>query len=144
MRKQMKKFVLDFKFGLSSYGLAWKLIKKKKMWGYFILPLVLSLVLSLVIYVLRSELRDYIESILSSAISYNNWWDWAKWLTGWLIKISLYVLTWYVYFKIQKYILFIVLSPVLAYLSEKTEQKITGKTYPLILNNSLKTYSVEY
>ena len=122
----MKKFLLDFKLGLSSYGLAWKLIKVNKMWGYFLLPLALSLLLSFVIYQLRSEVHDYIESILISAINYDMWWDWAKWLTGWVIKISLYVVTWFIYFKIQKYILFIVLSPVLAYLSEKTEQKLTN------------------
>jgi CysZ protein len=134
----MKKFFFDFKLGLTSYGLAWRLIKAKKMWGYFLLPLALSLVLTFFIYQLRSEVHNYIDATLNSLINYDMWWGWAKWLTGWIIQISLLILTWYIYFKIQKYILFIVLSPVLAYLSEKTEQKITGKSYPFNLKQFVK------
>jgi CysZ protein len=134
----MKKFFTDFKVGIHSYSLAWKLIKEKKMWGYFLLPLCLSLLLSFLIFQLSEEVHNFVDSALNDVIKYDQWWDWAKWLTGWLIQASLFILTWYIYFKIQKYILFIVLSPVLAYLSEKTEQKLTGKTYPFVLKQFIK------
>ncbi|MFT6716120.1 MAG: CysZ protein [Saprospiraceae bacterium] len=134
----MKKFFTDFKVGISSYSSAWKLIKEKKMWGYFFLPLSLSIALSFTMYYLREEVYNHVESILVSFINYEQWWEWAQWLTGWFIQISLFVLAWYVYLKIQKYILFIVLSPVLAYLSEKTEQQLTGKTYPFNFKQFIK------
>ena len=134
----MKRFFTDFKLGITSYGLAWKLIKEKKMWGFFLLPLCLSLALSFFMYHVRLEVHEYIKSIMTTLINYESWWEWAQWLSGWLIQISLFVLTWYVYLKVQKYVLFIVLSPVLAYLSEKTEQKFTGKSYPFKLNQFVK------
>lgn len=134
----MKKFFADFKVGINSYSLAWKLIKEKKMWGYFLLPFCLSLVLSFLLFNVRSQVHQYIDSSLNSWINYDIWWDWAQWLTGWLIQTTLLVLTWYIYLKVQKYILFVVLSPVLAYLSEKTEQKITGKTYPFVFKQFIK------
>jgi len=89
-------------------------------------------------YLARTEVHEYIKTILASLINYNEWWEWAQWLTGWLIQFSLFVLTWYVYLKVQKYVLFIILSPVLAYLSEKTEQKLTGTSYPFKLNQFVK------
>lgn len=134
----MKKFFTDFKLGISSYGSAWRLIKEKKMWGYFLLPFCLSLALSFVMYFLRLEIHEYIDSTLTSLINYDSWWGWAQWLTGWLIQISLFILTWYVYLKVQKYVLFIILSPVLAYLSEKTEQKLTGIYYPFNFKQFIK------
>jgi len=134
----MRKFFKDFKLGITSYGKAWKLIREKKMWGYFLLPILVSLVLSVSMYYVRLEIQEYIENTLNSLISFNRWWEWAKWLTGWLIQISLFILSWYIYIKVQKYTLLIFLSPLLAYLSEKTEQKLTGKKYPFKFNQFVK------
>lgn len=134
----MKKFLSDFNLGISSYGLAWKLIKEKKMWGYFLFPVLISLSLAVLMYFLRMEIHQYITEVLNALINHESWWEWAQWLTGWIIDISLFILTWYVYLKIQKYILFIILSPVLAYLSEKTEEKLTGKAHLFDFNQFIK------
>lgn len=126
----MKTFLADFKLGILSYGGAWHLIKEKKMWKYYLLPVLISLLLALGVFVLRLQVHDAIESLLQRTLHYDQWWDWAQWMTGWLIHLSLWILTWYLYYKFQKYILLIVLSPVLAYVSEKTEKALTGADYP--------------
>jgi CysZ protein len=134
----MRKFFKDFKLGLTSYGKAWKFIREKKMWGYFLPPVLLSLVLSFSMYYIRNEIQEYIEITLNSLINFNDWWEWAQWLTGWIIQLSLLIFSWYIYIKVQKYTLLIFLSPVLAYLSEKTEEKLTGKTHEFNLDQFVK------
>lgn len=134
----MNNFFSDFKLGITSYFSAWQLIKNNRMWGYFFYPLCLSLVLSFTFFRLRIEIQDYIEQVLNALINYESWWNWAKWLTSWLIQSSLFVMTWYLYFKIQKYVLLILMSPLLAYLSEKTEEKLTGNTFPFEFIQFLK------
>lgn len=126
----MKNFIKDFGIGLGSYGKAWRLINEKKMWAYFLLPILLSFVLAVAVFLMRIQLHHFIEGLLKNTIQYEQWWDWAQWITSWLIHISLFVFSWYLYFKFQKYLLFIVLSPVLAYISERTERALSGKDYP--------------
>ena len=122
----MKNFVKDIGIGLNGYSKAWRLIREKRMWGYFLLPILLSFALAIAVFMVRIELHDFIEGLLKGTIQYEQLWDWAQWLTSWLIHLSLFIFTWYLYFKFQKYLLFIVLSPVLAYISERTEKALSG------------------
>lgn len=122
----MKKFFTDFSLGLSSYAKAWKLIRTHNMWGYFLLPVVISLVMAVTFFLARMEIHHFIESTLLAYLNYENWWEWLQQLTSWILHIAIFVLTWYLYIKFQKYILFIFLSPVLAFLSDKTAEKLGG------------------
>lgn len=134
----MKNFVVDFKTGISTYFEAARFIVHQKMGRYFLFPIVLSLVLAVLVFLLRIQVHDYIESYLVDLLDYDQWWDWAKSMTSWLIHLSIFVLTWYLYYKFQKYLLLIVLSPVLAYVSEKTEQLITNKAYSFDVKQFIK------
>lgn len=100
------------------------------MWGFFLLPVLLSFVLAVGMFLLRVQFHDYLEGLLSNLLNYDQWWEWAQSMTSWLIHISLFLMTWYLYYKLQKYVILIVLSPVLAYISERTERAITGGDYP--------------
>ncbi len=52
---------------------------------------------------------------------------------SWGVIIVIKILLWYVISRYMKYFVLILLSPLFAYLSEKTEEKISGKSYPFKL-----------
>lgn len=49
---------------------------------------------------------------------------------GWLVSILVTVIFYFINATFNKYIMLILMSPIMAILSEKTEQQLTGKTYP--------------
>lgn len=57
---------------------------------------------------------------------------------GWLVWLIIWASTWYVFIKIQKFVVLIMLTPVLAIISEKTEEILTGKKYPFDFNQFVK------
>jgi CysZ protein len=56
------------------------------------------------------------------------------WLIGILIKLGMFLLA----IKLMKYIVLILLSPLFAYLSERTEELLSGTKYPFSLSIFLK------
>lgn len=57
---------------------------------------------------------------------------------SWGIILVIKILMWYVISRYMKYFVLVVLSPLFAYLSEKTEEKITGRTYSFKLVQFIK------
>jgi CysZ protein len=51
-----------------------------------------------------------------------------------ILKISLI----YLFFRANKYIVLIFLSPIMAFLSERTEEIVTGNSYPFVLKQFIK------
>ena len=56
----------------------------------------------------------------------------------WGIVIVIKVMLWYVMSRYMKYLVIILLSPLFAYISERTEALITGRSYPFSLFQILK------
>jgi CysZ protein len=85
---------------------------------------------------------DWIESATGLKLSNESQMDsFDKFLKigiSWGVILVVKVLLWYVIARYMKYFVLIVLSPLFAYLSEKTEEKITGKTCPFNLIQFLK------
>ena len=55
------------------------------------------------------------------------------WIAGainWALEFLIKILVWIVFLTMHKYILLIVISPVLAYISERVDEIITGRKYP--------------
>jgi CysZ protein len=61
-----------------------------------------------------------------------------KWLFVTLqvvFRVVMYVLLFFLYYISYRYLILIILSPMLALLSEKTDKLLTGKEYPFVLKN---------
>ena len=56
----------------------------------------------------------------------------------WGVAIVVKLLLWYMMGRYMKYLVLIILSPLFAYISERTEEIITGKSYPFVLRQFLK------
>ncbi|MBF36958.1 MAG: hypothetical protein CL838_07270 [Crocinitomicaceae bacterium] len=131
----MKNGKLTFNDGISGYSEALSFIFTKKLWFYFFFPLVLNLVLFILGFRLVDELSTSINEWVNSFLT-----D-PEGEFGWLISLLNSVIYWVVWLttKVVFFIIFsyiggyatmIVLSPILAILSEKTASIITGKKYP--------------
>ncbi len=117
-------FIENFKTGVSSYIEGTKFIFKHKLWYYFIFPAILSLgIFMLGQYFVSLEL-DINEKLKANNPKNLNELIWLN--IELVISDGFYV----IFTKFTKYIVIIILSPLLAMLSEKMEEILTGNVYP--------------
>ncbi len=122
---------------IQSFADAHRFIRKYKLWKWIIIPgVIYSLLFFLGLYffgktsiqatefiLLKTGLKGWLESMQES------WLNWLVIVGQFFIIIILFLF----YFSLFKYIFLIIASPVFAYLSEKTESIIEGKTFPFTL-----------
>jgi len=125
----------NFGLAIKSYFRAIGFIFSNNLWWYFIFPIIINIaVFAGNVYAvgrLSTEIVTYINS--SADFDQNIWWGVAlawiitnlSFLVGIILKIVLFV----IFSVIGGYVVLMLLSPVLAYLSEKTEKIVTGGTY---------------
>lgn len=111
------RFLKNLLLGFRAYGKAVKLVIDKKLYWYLAIPAVLMLVIYKIGDII---MRSY------TAPSADNMNEIVWYLVYLLVEISLAILL----MKFAKYLVVVLLSPLLSHLSMKTEKILTGKTYP--------------
>jgi CysZ protein len=109
-------FFKDFYIGLRAYWRALVFMKENSLFWYIPIPAVLMLG----IYKLGDIIRSYHASIFSDNMN-QIVWGLMVLMTEIVVGLTL--------MKFSKYLVVILLSPLLAYLSQKCEKIITGNTY---------------
>lgn len=117
------KFLNHLGLGFKSYYDAILVILKYRLWWYFAFPLALSVGIFYLGKYLDSFQYDNFSKAKLDEISNINALTWL------IIKTSFWVTLGYLGMKFTKYLVVIVLSPVLAILSETVETKLTGNKY---------------
>jgi len=130
-----------FGIGLKTYGKAIELIFSKGLWWYFLFPLALNVIVMIASWYGISLLSEYAKQVIENLLKFD---DEAFFLSEYLQSSSGYIaitLGWAVWF-ISKvlffvlyglfggYIIIMIMSPIFALLSEKTEEILTGNNYP--------------
>jgi CysZ protein len=118
-------FVDNLKTGFSSYVKGVKFIFKHKLWYYFIFPAILSIgiyYLGKYFVGLEQSINDGLKENNPETLNELIWMNIEL-----VISDGFYV----IFTKFTKYIVIILLSPLLAMLSEKIEEIVTGNVYPL-------------
>ena len=110
------RFIKNFWFGLRSYVKAIKFIIEHKFYWYLIIPAVLMLV----IYQIGASIKGHYVAPKAENMNQMVWY-----LIYLMIEISVALLL----MKFAKYLVVIVLSPLLSLLSMKTEKILTGNSY---------------
>ena len=115
----------DYLQGLKAYSSAHKLVTKHNLWGFVILPGILSTLFFIGLSILGWNVSDPISAWLLGLFPAT--WEvasigWLTTATNLLIFTSILLLGMF----IVKYLVLIVLSPMLSYLSEKTEEIAFG------------------
>ena len=119
--------------GFRGYGKSFDLIFNKGLWVYFFYPLVITLFLFFGGYALIHHLSDELEKwfLRFTGLSGDTegFFSFLKGFLSFFITLSLNIIFWFVFSTFSKYITLILLSPLLALLSEKTEELLTGNKY---------------
>lgn len=126
-------FFKDISIGIGAYGRAIELIFKNKLAYFFLIPIALNLLLFYAGY-------SFIDNWTAISIEYfESSWDpesWSFWggeflanTIGFLIWLILRFFFFLLFAFVGGYVILILMSPILAYLSEKTEKIINGTDY---------------
>ncbi len=142
------KFFSDFFQGIGNSFKAFGVLFEKNLWPYMFLTLLVWALLWVAsiygLFVLAGGVSDWLNEKVNftSIPESGHWLSFAKpYLTGafsFLIKLLFKIVFWFVSGTFIKYVLLIILSPVFALLSEKTEEKLTGKSFPFSAKQLVK------
>ncbi|MDF2437087.1 MAG: hypothetical protein K0Q95_1463 [Bacteroidota bacterium] len=120
--------------GISSYGAAVRIIRENKLWWYFLFPLVIMILLIIGGTELITNFSGWLEGHLLPWLNLGESSDkLVREYSGplnFLISIALKILFFLLFSTILKYLVLILLSPVLALLSQRVDEIITKKKYP--------------
>ncbi|MCB9195559.1 MAG: EI24 domain-containing protein [Flavobacteriales bacterium] len=122
------KFLQDLKLGYRSYFDAIKFIKTHKLWYYFIFPIILFLGIYYLGFVFQ-ELKYNIKIEEDTGLIAKIWLMFLR---------SLYAFLAVIMFSFMRYVLIILLSPILSIVSERVERILTGNSYKFNLKQLLK------
>ena len=127
----------QIKLGLRSYSKAFTFIFKNKLGWTFLIPIALNILLFAVAQNYIIELIDYVKGFVESwsLIKDSEFWSGAvSVVVGFFIEILFFLAFAY----LGGYIVLIIMSPLLSYISERTEQILTGNDYGFNLGNLVK------
>lgn len=138
----MSKFLSDFFYGVKMLKKSFSFIKEHHLYRYFWIPALVSFLLLVGLIGFFMWLVPYFDDLLAawipieeSGMRGGNLIEKALRLLADLMLIITAAVS---YYFLYKYIILIVLSPFLAFLSEKTEHILTGKEYPFSWGQLLK------
>jgi CysZ protein len=126
-------FVKDIQYSISSYGKAIDFIFRHKLQWTFLIPVGLNLLLFALGFSFIGKLSAEAIAFFKNYAHPENWDFWgAEFLAGtvgFLIALLLRLFFFLLFAFLGGYVILILLSPLLAYVSEKTEQIETGAAY---------------
>lgn len=131
-----------FKLGLKSYSEAFSFILKNKLGWYFLFPFLLNALLFAIGFYSVVTWGDQLVNHLNEWMGIDSWDFWgASFVAGsikWFVWLILRLLFFLIYAYLGGYIIIILLSPVFALLSEKTENILTNSSTPFNIRQFLK------
>ena len=136
------KFVKQLSKGVSDYGPALRFIFEHKLAWFFLVPIALNILLFIGGFAFVSELSNIIQSKILDFSHLENAHFWGAEVLTWILAASIWLATKLLFFFLFAYaggyIVLIFMSPILAYLSEKTERILTGHTYPFDIQQLMR------
>jgi CysZ protein len=141
-------FLRDLQLGLNGFMAAFRFAMRHGLGWVFLVPVLLWMLLFVGLFALlqgrADELAAWLAGLLQLPVVEGDasWWSSTKaffsgaWelLTLFLLKVAIG----YVLYKVNKYLVLILLSPLLAYASERAEEVLTGRHFPFSWGQLLK------
>lgn len=114
--------------GISAYADAHRFIVKHRLWGYLVVPGLIHIGLIILVFLISFYAGDAISGWVMGFFEIES--SILNFLLGLFISILIKLAIIYLYILFYKYLVLIIMSPVLALLSEKIDSILTGKEYP--------------
>ncbi len=146
MSKIQKNHINDFSIGFISNFKAFTFLFKHRLGHFFIYPVAVSIGLLLLTKIGIESTVNWVTSVLyeKTGIQPFTSGDWPQTAFEWIAFVGEKITTlmlwlglFFVAHKIIKYVVLILMSPIMALLSERTEKIITGNNYPFTINQFL-------
>ena len=143
----MTSFWSDFRLGLNQYSKSFNFIRRNGMLHFYLYPILLIVVLAATSFFGIQSLVDLISVWLNGLIGVeeipaDDFWGKTKAFFSeagrYIVQALVWVSLLLVFYKLQKYVVLIVMSPVMALVSERTDEIVTGNRYPFSLKQVLK------
>lgn len=128
---------VDMRDAISTLPKGFRFIFKNGLSVYFVFPVLLSFVFFAFSWWGSSEFVAFCQDILGQYWTRDTE-SWYFQALGWFLTLSVRFIFVYIFLTINKYLVLILLSPVLAFLSEAVEEKVTGKKYPFVLDQFVR------
>jgi len=124
----------DIKIGLKGFLEALGFIRKNGLTYFFLFPILISILVLIALFMVKGQIIDFVNDFFMNTLgldhSQDDFQGWFGKILRVLIAITIWVAVTYIFWVFNKYIVLVALSPMLAILSEKTEEILTGRKYP--------------
>ncbi|MDP4588280.1 MAG: EI24 domain-containing protein [Flavobacteriales bacterium] len=146
MKKSVSVFS-DFKLGIQTYFKSFAFIRKHKMWSYYLDPILFILLFAMASFIGFSSINDLVTPYINDlfgveTIPGDGWWEktlsFLKNAGKYLGSFVLWLTLAFIYYKVSKYVVLICMSPIMAFVSERTEKELTGREYPFVWSQFFK------
>jgi CysZ protein len=121
-------FISNFKLSIRAYKKSWNFVIEQKLWWYFFIPIILFVG----IYYLGFTFQNLENTTTANP---NDGFFETTWITFKKVVFGLMALF---IFNFMRYIIIILMSPLLSIVSEKVEQVLTGNIYKFNLDQLIK------
>ncbi len=132
----------QFSAGLAGYGKAHRFIRQHRMYAYFLVPMVLNVLLFLLVTTLgwgyAGDISEWLYGLVGLADADWGSFEFVKNIIRWVVALILRIMLLLIYMASFRYILLIMLAPVLALVSERVEEIVTGRQFPFNLPRLLQ------
>jgi CysZ protein len=137
MQKQLS-FFGQFGAAVKNYGKAISFVFEKGLWVYFIYSILIAGLLTFVGLELMRHLANVLETWIMSYFGLDQNESILGSALNIFLSVGLHILFYFIFSTFSKYILLILMSPIMSLLSERTEEIITGKVYPFNFSQFMK------
>jgi CysZ protein len=127
----------QFGLGVKTYGQAISFIFRNKLGWTFLVPVGLTILMFIGGQALVNEAIDFLQEEILGWVNLEESGFWGG-LLGGVVGLLTEILFFIIFAYISGYIVIILMSPLLAYLSEKTEQILTGSEYSVGISQMIK------
>ncbi|MEX2590654.1 MAG: EI24 domain-containing protein [Chitinophagales bacterium] len=130
----MGNYLKEIQKAFSAYKKAHHFIIQHRLYYWMLLPVVLNILIFFAFVSIGWGYADMATAWIFESINAKEW-DWGNFnfiidIFRFFLEILFRLIIVLVYLSFFKYLILVFLAPLLAYLSEKTEELYTGKTYP--------------
>lgn len=128
--------------GMQAYIPALRILFDRRFVWFLFFPLAVLLLLFVGGSILTGWLGDSLYALFSEQLEAwvegITWLNWLGGVTGWLIKIIVKIIYFFLFAMYSGYIILILMSPVYSWLSERVETYLSGRVYPFSVGQLLK------
>lgn len=120
-------FLHQIKISLVFYWRAYRFLDSHDLWRLLVLPAIINLIISVVVIVVAIRTSGYIVQFFLANLQFNSQdKDILRLIEG-LLMVIIRATVFFLYLKIYRYLIIILLAPIYAYISSKVQTIATGK-----------------